>query len=425
MKFGKKLYFVVPLVFIMDPLAAFELEFDAGVGVEHTDNAQKRADNGDSDYITGISGGIVVTHESESIQIEVDYRALYTEYKDDTQQDSTEVVGDARLFYEQIQNSLFWTLTNSVRNIIRDKQFADNADNRENRSITTLSPEWRLRIGSVDTLNTSLSYVRVSYEDSGQQDSDRLGGDIVWGHDLSSIYSFDVTAIYQDVNFDNGINDYEYYSGRLGFNAELSRLSYRFVLGYNESQRDRFEDTDGTYVNANFIYVSGSSQWELDLLQELTDTSRGNNNDGLTDLGDATTAGRGVDIYEVTSAELIYTTEVVCELCTFSVAVLMVDESYKILPDDNLELGGRINLSYRLSRQSTIDFDVSYQDYTFRNGNPRQDYYVQRYGLIFSHDLTRKFTVDASVSHETRNSHTDVLEYDETRAGISINYQFL
>jgi hypothetical protein len=301
----------------------------------------------------------------------------------------------------------------------------DTSDNRENRSITTFSPELRIPITRVDSFNTIASYSRTDYEDNSQQESERLGGSVGWSHRFSQIDLVDLTGAYYDVNFDESLSDYEYYTARLTYASTLSKLRYTLVAGYNEVQREVFEDTDGPYLNANFVYESGFSQWELNLLQELTDTSRGNNNGDITGLDDsASTSGR-VDVYEVYTGELAYRTEALCSVCTLGLSALVSKEDYELLPDDNEEIGARVDLDYRLSTLSSVGVAMTYSDVSFTGNNPRNDFDLQRYTLLFQRSITRKFSMRLFASFEKRQSDVSFSKYEEIRGGVSVNYEFL
>lgn len=424
MKLRRVLFSIALLLQLVQSVHALEFSADAGIGVNYTDNSLKVADDEESDYETRLDGGFVLDHDGQSWLIDIDYRAAYIEYDRDTQSDSTQVDGDASVQYQQIDEVLFWNISNSVRSVITDKRLQDTSDNRENRSITTFSPELRLPITRVDSLNTVASYSRTDYEDNSQQESERLGGTVSWLHRFSQVDSLDLTGGYFDVNFDNSISDYEYYIARLSYASTLSKLSYTLVVGYNEVQREVFEDTDGPYLNANFVYKSGFSQWELNLLQELTDTSRGNNNGDISGLDDSSSTDGPVDVYEVYTGELAYSTEVLCGVCILRLSVLASKEDYEILPDDNEEIGARVRFDYRLSTLSSIGAAIAYADYSFTGNNPRVDYDLQRYELFFRRSMTRNFSVRLFTSFEKRESDVSFSEYEEIRGGVSVNYEF-
>ena len=420
----------IPVVFMAlllsgQSLYALDFTISAGVGVQYTDNALKVADDEESDYETRLEGSLGLDHEGKSWLVDMAYQAAYLEYAEDTQSDSTEINGRASVQYEQFQDVLFWNASNSIRSIVSDRRDADISDNRENRSISTFSPELRIPVSRVDSLNTTLSYSRIAYEESNQQDSERLGGSVGWTHRFSRVDTLDITGAYDDVSFDSALNEYEYYTTRLTYASTLSRLSYSLVVGYNETQRDFFEDADGLYFNANFLYDNGASQLELNLLQELTDTSRGNNNDSLTDLGDSASASGFVDVYEVVSGELAYNSQAICSVCDVRLSVLVSEESYEILPDDSREISASVEFDYNFSRRSSLGMDVTYSDTAFTSNNPRADYDLQLYNMFFQRTITRNFSMRLSTSFEKRSSDAASDSYEEIRGGISVSYEFL
>jgi hypothetical protein len=404
---------------------AFETELDAGLGVAYVDNSRKTSDNEESDYETFVDGALGLGHEGESWLLELDYRARYTEYDQNTQDDSTKLDGDTKIRYEQIDKALFWNFTNSIQNIKSDKQSQDIGENRENRSITRFYPELFMNLSKLDDLKATVSYTRVDYQDTSGQDSERVGGEATWAHKLSTTDAFGLQVVYDNVTFDNSLSDYEYLSARVGYQAVLARLNYDLAVGYNDVRRDEFEDADGLYIKADFIYDNDISQWQLSLLRDLTDTSIENANDRTTDLGDAGNAGDAVDIYETRSVQLEFTTVAVCERCNLKFSVYYEDEDYQILPDDNQELGAVVGFGYRLSRLSSINLNARFQDFSFDNNVAGEDYTVQRYNVNYDRTIFRDFTLGAFFSFEKRDSDRKVATYDAYRVGLALSYSFL
>lgn len=395
----------------------------ARLGAEHTDNANLTSDGERSEFEQRAAVDLGLTHEGSEIQADISYQASKTKFDKGTQEDSTTFVGDASVIYEQIEKTLIWSLSNTRRNVIKDQSLNDLQDNREDRSISTGEVTFILRPSGVDSLETSLDYSDVSYEDSEQQDSDRSGASLAWRRNLSKVDSMSITGSFQDVGFENDANDYEYYSAGVGYSAALSKLSYDIFIGYNEQDRDGDTLNGGSY-NANFNYTDSGSSWDLALLQRLTDTSRGNNNQSVSELGLTANAGATVDSYEITSAELKYSNSVLCGSCTLDVSFLAVEEDYNLLEDDNVELSLFTRLSYRFTARTNFSGSVRYRDLQFKGLNTRNDYDLVEYRLAMDQDLLKDLRLSLFVRLQEKSSDVVIEEFDEARGGLSLRYTF-
>ncbi len=394
-----------------------------GAELEHTDNALKTDENTRSELEQRVTALVAANHSGEDLVADISYDFSYTDYDKDTQNDETVIVGDASIVYEQIEQQLFWSLENSRRNLRADKQDVDIEANREDRSITRFGPQFIFRPSSVDSVNTRLSYALIEYEDSDEQDSERLGASASWVRSLSKIDALSLSFNFEDVTFDRSEDDYEYYLATLGYEAALSKLNYKIVVGYNESKRDT-GNVDGGYFRGEAEYTSGRSEWSANLLHELTDSSRQDNNGNLTGLGDSGNFGGEVDVFERSTAELEYENSGVCSACTVRTSLYYESEDYESIENDSDELGLRLNFGYRYTPRTTLNAGLRYADLAFKGGNLREDYDYIEARLGLDQRFTREFTVSFGVELLERDSDAVAGDYEELRGGIRAVYLF-
>jgi hypothetical protein len=398
---------------------ALDYELGVGLGLEHTDNSLKTV-NEQSELETTLYADASLTHAANEFDAMLDYSIRDINYDKDTQKDETVITGDAKLVYRQIENRLTWTLTNSRRNVVSDQQLVDVQDNRDDRAISRISPELILRPSKVDEVVLALGYGVVSYDDNEQQDSERMDADVSWNHKLSQVDTLWLGIGYQDIDFDNDASDdYEYYRAAIGYRVELSRLSYEMALGYNESDFTD-ETVDGGYINV----VHGGRNWGISLLNELTDTSRGDNNESLSELSDYSNISAGNDVYERLAVEGSFNTVNVCTTCVLTAVLRYEDADYETLLNDNSEMATRIDFTYGLTRQLNIGGFVQYRDFSFDGGNARTDYDLFAVGLNGSYEVGRHVTVSAYLASEERNDSDSAADYEELLGGIKLDYAF-
>ena len=401
------------------PALALDIKASASLQAEHSDNVTKRAENEQSDLKSTASAGIALNHAGEAVTLDLAYDANRIMYKQDTLDDETRVTGKASLVYEQIDNTLVWNLENSRKNVVKDKSLVDIENNREDRSISSIRPDLILRPSEVDTITTSISYVDIRYEDTDGQDSERLGGRLNWSHALSKVDSFGVGLNYDEVEFDQPLFDYDYYLYTINYQARLSKLAYSIALGVNESKRET-DDYDGQYLNISANYELSGSLLSLNLLQELTDTSRGSNNQGLNE---SSNAFELVDVFERRNAELVYQNQNLCSACTVDLALVYEEETYEILPRDNDELRAAAGLGYQWTRLISLGLDVSWQDVDFSQ-NSALSYQGQSYKTSLNWQLLQELSLGFFVAYEEREYDLELRDYDELKGGVSLRYNF-
>ena len=405
-------------------LYAYDAHLSAGVGVEHTNNSTKVSENGPSDLKQQANLDLGLSRKGESVDADIGYKVGYIDYSRDTQRDSTEISGNLNVDYRQVENLLVWHLKNSVRNVKRDTALVNTSDNRENRSISSISPEFTFRLSSVDTLQLTPSYTDVSYETSNN-DSERIGTVMDLSHSLSSVDSLGLSLNYNKVDFSAAGADYDYYRAVVFYRAQLARINYSVSVGYNETDRDSFSKTiSGNYFSAAANYSHGYSSFGLSFLQELTDTSLGNNNDSITGVSPGQDSST-VDIYRRRSLQMDYTTRALCSTCSVNLYLSVEDKNYEGTTPDNVESTAGVRLGYELTRLSAISLDASYTNTAYDGRVTPSDYDEQHYRINWRREVFRDLNLNIYVGYEERTSSEPTREYDELVGGLACNYRFL
>ncbi|MFT5693832.1 MAG: hypothetical protein ACI92E_003175, partial [Oceanicoccus sp.] len=324
---------------------AVDTSLDITLGLERSDNSEKTnsSEISDTEQKVGVDFGL--SHDGQLLDAAIDYRAIRNSYKNDTQEDNTEVNGTLNIEYQPIEGSLFLRLDSSTSNIVNDKTDLDIAGNRQNRTITTLAPEWLLRLSPADELSLGVNYTDIRYEEA-DLDSDRSGATIQWSRQRSKIDTVSAQMSYIDISTGTSDLDYKYYQAYLSYAAMLSKLGYSISLGYNETRRDAVDDVGGGFIDVELNYKSGPSTWSLELGRELTDSSRGNNNGGSSDFSNFQSTNDGLDIYEATTLQVSWSSSSLCPSCTVKASLSYQDEDYDALDNDSEEVSVNIGFGY-------------------------------------------------------------------------------
>lgn len=395
-----------------------------GAGVFHTDNSNLSANNPQDELESRVNVAVGATHAGAAVSADIAYRAERIDYDKETQANETVTTGDGTLSWQQIPGTLSWRVSNTIKDLVRDKSLANTQSNRESRSITRAGGTYNTLQTRPNVLSVSVDYVESDYEDTSDQSSERLGAVVSLTRQMTQVSSASLQFNYDDVSSDSGNYEYEYYNGAVRYSAQLARLNYQVQVGYNEQKFDTGQSKDGTSADINATYSDKGSTWSLVLLQNLTDTSIANYNQSVSGLNNSISNASSFT-YERTSAELTYSNAVICQNCNWNINTLYEQERYDGGQDDNDEWAVKTGLAYALTQRSTIGGSVEYREVEFDGSLLKPDYHEMRYNLNWSYSLTSKLSLNAIVSYLERESDDDLRSYDELRGGLSLGYQFL
>lgn len=414
--------FSLGLILISFQVQSIEINLNGVLGAEYTDNARKSAVDEESDVKTTLAVNVGLNYEFKDLDAVVNYDIRYHDYDKDTQDDTKTINGDARVVFAQFKNKLVWRLSNSRRNIVRDKSLLDVQDNRQDRSITSISPELTLNLTGSNALITNLKYSDISYEDSEDLDSERQGGVVSFRHLISKVDNLSLRLTYDDVTFGDDDADYEYTQAALIYSTTLSRINYQLALGINESSVDD-EDVDGDYINATVNYSHNGSEISFDLNQQLTDPSQGNDNQFLLEGSQFDGLDTTLDVYERSSAGLRYSSDFICESCNFSLGAVYIEEDFDNDIFDNDEYGVDVSFTYNLNSSTSLGASAGYRDYTF-DDESRFGFERNNYELFFNTVFAKTLSLRAYVRMEERDSDSGGTSFDESVIGFAANYRF-
>src|SRR5690606_4046876 len=166
------------------------------------------------------------------------------------------------------------------------------------------------------------------------------GASLIWQHKLSAVDRFEVGAQQAEVEFKSAPeSNYEYQSAMINYFAELRQLNYNVSVGYNNSKPETGEEYSSPLFTGQLSYASGTNTFTLYADQRITDTSMGDGNrldfDGNFAPGDV--GNTEIDQIERRSLEIGWSNQVLCDRCSIDVTLLVRDDKYVNLPQDNSE----------------------------------------------------------------------------------------
>lgn len=424
--------FAVGLALSVGAVEALEIRASGDVSVEHTDNARKSSSDELSETQPQLGVNVSGEHSGERVTTNFSYRADHRFYSRDSQSERTVLEGLAALRWEQINEALFWDLSHSRRDLLRDNALTDVRENRDERDLTEISPLFIMQLSAANSLQARARYSMVTYRSADHLDSDRYGANLTWARRMSRTDSLFFAIDSEEVTFDSNFQDeYRKDSASVAYSTQLARLSYTATVGYNRAVRDVGSDVSGPLLALDINYDDGSRQWYGRFDSRITDSSLGYGNRDIFDSIDTadTTIGT-VDIVKKSRLEVGMTTPALCALCETRAAVYFDREEYDTEPRDNDEYGLQGSISYRLSTVSSVTGVYHYRSTSYRGDNMRSEYDQNELRFDYSRQLTRLLVGTAFVGYIDRSgsgsgSGFGTGNYDEARFGVRLTYQFL
>jgi predicted porin len=405
---------------------SFEYQIEAETALEHSDNARRSSTQERSDTEQRVELGVSLEEQSRHLSAVADYRARYSDYKKNVQEDESVIEGQAVVKWSPLPRTLAWDLFTSTRNLQRDRRQVDILSNREKRTIISTGPVFSARLSGVDTLQLSGRFTTTELEDSDQSENDRTSARADWIHKLSPTHSLSAGVEYAETDFDlNTLADIENNSAYLSFSSELSSSRLRIKAGYNESKRDSQDDVSGPLLEASVEYNPANQQISFVVVNLITDSTIGlGTNPTLIDenINSNDSSFNDVDIVERVYSELRYINNAVCNVCTFSGTVIYDKQDFDVQLRDESSVSIELGAMYRFSSTLNAGLYLGRQSIDFEDVNREDD--LDRIRIRVEYSATNLLTLYSQLLFEERQSTDNNADYDESAAVIGLRYRF-
>jgi len=397
-----------------------------GLETEYTDNALRSRDRKISERQDEANLRLGADYENSWMVLEADYNASARRFEKDSQDDQSRVEGQASLRLGKEDDVADVLISNSRRTELNAPDDRDLLSNTDERQVWSLVPTLRWRASSANTLMLQGNYADISFGDSGERDSDRLGASLLWQRRLSATDNLTLRAQETDIGFAVRPDlDYRLRDFSIAYQTQLRSLGYRVQLGYNESDPDKGASFSNLSYELELNYQLGAQYFELYADRFLTDNSAGNSNRGdFDDFNPRDSAADRLDQLERSNLELTWRTEIFCTRCSFNLQLFYEDSDFQQEREDRAELGVRARLGYRLSERSSIDFSAQRRTQQFDSNVERSDFDRDEFRINYRYNSGRGLGWSLFVSYEERDSDNPTLSNTETQAGLRLSYSF-
>lgn len=410
---------------------AHELNTFIGASFTHSDNPLLLpSPNQTSDEWWEPSIRIDYQLDFTSFDATLQYEVSRLEYKEDSSEDRTDVLGLGTFRWTIMDQRLFWDFYQNRNRVTLDSALPDIPSNETERNVVQTGPTLWLRYGNSGQLQLSATYVDTSIDEVGSVENSqaRISADI--SQDIGTRTRIGLVASWSDVSSNFEIQEYEAQRVGITLSGTGRQSSYNATVGQNRIERETGGLTfDGAFYSIAWSLIQTNARWRLSANQELTDSSIGlslnGNVENPLDNGDA---GIGTfDIVQRDRYEAGVEFDVIPERGAVDIQVFQDESDYKTLAQDTESLGAIVALRYSFSPRTRLLYRYEWSNEEFQRGPllnllvEESTDNIQRLDINYTPNTQVNFTI--WVSENKRHYETGDVRLKEISTGITLEYR--
>jgi len=407
--------------------------FDLEVSVDHrkSDNALRSSldEMKISEAQDSYRANLGAHYQNEWSQFFANYKAEKEVFQRNSQPDLTSLDGLASLTLGNDYQPLSLLLQHSRQSMLDTPDAIDLTNNRDTQEIFTISPAAKTHLSAADSLMIMGSYTDVSYKEDDQKKLEQKSVRLAWIHGISKTDTVQVFAQQMDASFENSPQaNYQLQAASVQYQVTLKRFSYQLQAGYNKAIT---EVTDKDFSAPSYAidsaYKSGAHNFTLSLSQSITDTSLGGGSQSdfnMTNGVGLTAKGVGLDLINLRSANIGWTTTALCERCSFGLRANTMRQDYQQLDEDGQESSVGAHIKYNLSRALSLSVSADHRKREFAAETTRSGFDSDDITLLVNYEISKGLNLKVYVEQEKRKSDDVTQAYTENLTGLNLSYQF-
>jgi len=405
---------------------AQEVDLEFTIGAYHTDNAGRTSVDEQSDTVGEAGLRLGIARERGRLTADVSADLRFQKYFDDSYDD--ELMGglDGTLTYWFLPERFSWVVQDNFGKALIEPRNVDTPANRQNANYFSTGPDFRLPLGDRTELVLSGRWSDASF-DEGEQDNQRLTGNVGLVRHLSASSSMSLNAMAERVEYGEELlnSDYDRQSAYLGYDTRGARTTLSLRAGYT-ALHDFGDTTDGPLFDLTVAReLSPRSTLTLNAGTNLTDSAEAMRRDqGISGVGiDGGTGIVSADPFQSDYASLELALTGVRTSVDFGVHWRAEDhERSAALNRDSI--GASVTLTRRFSQtlsmslyggwttQDFADSDVEFDEWSYGAGLDWA--FARRFGLTLRAD---RFDGSGDTTFGA-----DQRDYTENRIALHLNY---
>lgn len=404
--------------------SAAELDYEANLGIGHSDNISRVAVNEEDEDIAAAGLRFSFNQRSRRLQADAVGDLAYAEYLGNVYDSELlgNFAGNARFAF--VPERFEWIIADNFGQVLSDPFSPVTPANRQNINYFTTGPDFTLALGSRTRLRLGGRYSLTTYEDN-PFDSDGVSGELALIRQLASASSVSLNARHQQVSYDEAVlnADYDQSDAFVRYEVTGARTYLAIDAGYTTMERDAATDSeDGPLLRLDVSRrLSSSSTATLLAGREFSNAGSAfstSQNSGV--IGQQPTPGiQTVQPFTNDFASLGY--EFQRNRTGFSLSASWADQAYEGASAlDQTLTTFDAQFSRELSQRTSLTLNASYTLGEFEL--PDSDYGELDAGVSFGWRLSQRVTLTAAYNHYDRSSDRPDGEYTENRYWLSIGY---
>ncbi len=385
---------------------AARIDYSVDVGVEDNDNVTLTPFDPIQQRYMRAGLGFTVNENLSALQLNLDGRAEYRDYRDDVFKDTVDGTLTARANWVAIPERLFVSAEDSLTVQPVDALAPDAPGNRQQVNVFSLGPTFLFNWGRALHGQAELRYINSDAEITDEFNSQRIAAAVRAIKDLSPTSRLSMNVQAQRVDFDDDITarDYDRYDLFARYSRSLAHFELGADLGYSRIAYRR----PGEAENRSEPLIRLDAEWNPTSRSRFTVMLSSQFSDTATDAlrGVAADAGApnavpenvltgdavvNASPYEVRGLDLRY--DFTSERLNFSVSPYAQKRNYVESDEfDQESRGARVDLHWRLRERLRLSNYATYEKIEYTSLG--RDDKTLRLGASLDYAWTRRWSVN-------------------------------
>lgn len=213
---------------------AFELSYDAGVGIEHHDNINLSEDDPIDENVLFGELRFVAKHDSPRVEFKSRGNLRYMNYLGGSFDDEMRGELAAQIDWTILPNRLHWVFEDYMSRQAIDIFSNPTPGNQQQVNVFVTGPTLLARLGSSSRAQLDVRYTNSYAEESEQFNGDRLVARLAVIRELSpvSLLSFNLEGARAEFDDPTLSTDYTRYDTYFSYQRRLPAMTFKADLGY-------------------------------------------------------------------------------------------------------------------------------------------------------------------------------------------------
>ncbi|WP_158223070.1 outer membrane beta-barrel protein [Halovibrio salipaludis] len=394
---------------------------DVFANTRYSDNIDKRASGSEEeDFEHRVGIGINKQTGPGTCEAAIGGDMAFVTYQRGTNSDEVSADLDASGNCQPNRN-VRWSARGSIRDVRTTTQAPDSPNNRERRNFLATGPSFIAYPSRRDTLTLDMEYQMTRFQESTEDDSDRVVTTGRWQHLFTRNLNGGLAASQSNIDYRQTEEELVRRSANGFFNWQRGNGSWSGELGYSwleSEQGPLVNDTEGATGQLAYRHQWGQGTSAFaEFRRSITDVS-----------SEVDLRIPGLDFNLTQTSAVVVTAFTVgagqqwTERTRSDLSVSATESDYEASGTTEERLSSELSVSHRLMQNLTGQGSAGFARETFgQNSEDERDTVRAQLGLDYQR--TRDLTLSASIGHETQSAELPgAREYDENWIQFGVRY---